>query len=109
MPKQQAVVGLVEGESNINRKRTSPLRKRQRLMKKHTTPLSRVCPTNRSILGAARAESAGRDYALSEGCFGISASQPPACLRLGATATQNGFAPAGTSGNMVGSRSGAHR
>jgi len=43
MPKQQAVAG----GSNINRRRTSPPRRRPRLMRKNITPLSRVCRTNR--------------------------------------------------------------
>jgi len=55
------VVALVAGESNINRRRTSPSRRHPRLMRKRITPLLRVCRTNLLILGAARAESAEHD------------------------------------------------
>jgi hypothetical protein len=55
MPKQ-GEVGLVEGESNINRRRTSQPRRHPRRMTKHIAPRSRVFQTNLLILGTAHGE-----------------------------------------------------
>jgi hypothetical protein len=69
-PKQRAAALPAAGES-INRRRTSPPRRRPKSMRKHITPLSRVSRRNLSILGRVPAESGGINRTYTGGCLGI--------------------------------------